>query len=222
MVMSAIPRRLATVLDQPHSSDQDLVDRVLAGERLLFAVLVRRYNQRLYRIVRSIVRNDAEAEDVVQQALVSAFHKLAQFRADAAFSTWLSRIAMNEALGRIRDRRRFGPVELVEDDRQEPFPTPAEELYRRELGCLLESEIDLLPDTLRTVLVLRDVQELDTAETAACLGITESAVRVRLHRARHALQERLSRVMEASPEVFRFDGERCDRTLIAVASALSL
>jgi RNA polymerase sigma-70 factor (ECF subfamily) len=221
--MPSLSHQVQEVLAAAPASDDELLARVRRGERAAFAGLVRRYNQRLYRIVRSILRDDAEAEEVVQHVLVTAFHKLDQFRGDALFATWLSRIAINEAMGRVRARHRHG-LELVDGHGElaDAGPSPAEAVYHREMRALLEAEIDLLPDNLRVVLVLRDVQELDTAETASCLGLTEAAVRVRLHRARNLLQERLSRVMEAFPEAYRFAGARCDRMLGAVAAALDL
>ncbi len=212
MGMSIVARTLPREDPAP---DEELVRRILAGEQALYAVLMRRYNQRLYRAVRAIIRQDHEAEDVVQHAYVAAYHNLGQFRGDAKFSTWLTRIAVNEALGRIRKSGR-GEIQVV----MEMEPTPEEHAYRREIGELLEHHIDGLPESMRVVFVMRDVEELNTAETAECLGISEEAVRVRLHRARTLLQEQLSRVIESAPEAFRFDGARCDRIVVGVTSRL--
>ena len=210
--MSNSPRQLPR---EDPATDDELVKRILGGEQVLFAELMRRYNQRLYRAVRAIVRQDDEAEDVVQHAYVAAYKNLGQFRGEAKLSTWLTRIAVNEALSRVRKNGR-GEMEVV----IEQEPTPEDLAYRAEVGRILEQQIDELPEGMRVVFVMREVEELDTAETSACLGISEEAVRVRLHRARHLLQERLSRVLESAPEAFRFDGDRCDRIVFGVMARL--
>ena len=205
-------------------ADLRLVERVLDGERDCFAPLMRRYNQRVYRAVRAIVRDDHEAEDVTQQAYVLAYRKLAQFRGQARFGTWLTRIAVHEALSRRRVRTRRGDVALIEPDHQsvaDSGPSPEEAAARRELAHLLESHVDALPEAYRTVFVLREVEELDTAETAECLNLSPEAVRVRLHRARHLLQSSLTEAVGlAAPDAFRFDGERCDRIVAGVMAQI--
>lgn len=206
-------------------SDPELIDRIQAGERQLFERLVRRHNQRLYRIVRAILRDDAEAEDVVQQAHVTAYRQLARFRGEASYARWLTRIAVNEAYGRMRRRKRRAVISLEEaadEATMRRMSTPEDETYSLELGRLLERHIDDLPDSLRTVFITREVEELDTAETAEALGLSEAAVRVRLHRARSALQASLARAMAAAPAAFRFDGERCDRLTRSVLGELGL
>lgn len=215
--------RLAELPDRDPGEDGELVARVLAGETAVYAVLLRRYNQRLYRAVRAIIRQDHEAEDVVQQAYVTAFDKLAQFRGDASFGTWLTKIAVHEALGRLRKAgHRRAHLELVDPgtgmDRQRGDPELAAQ--RRQMGGILERSIDELPDKLRIVFVLRDVEELNTAEAAACLDLSEEAVRVRLHRARSLMREQLSAVLEAAPDAFHFAGTRCDRIVLGVMSRL--
>lgn len=205
-------------------SDSELVAAVCAGDSARFADLVRRHNQVMFRACRAILRDDTEAEDAVQAAWLSAYRALAGFRADAAFRTWVTRIAVNEATGRLRRRQRLALVPL--EDTTMAAPTdPAHDHFLQELGALLERQIDALPDGMRAVLVLRDVIELDTAETAACLGIAEEAVRVRLHRARHALARSLGdtggAVERAAPQVWRFDGERCARVQRAVMAAIT-
>lgn len=209
------------------ASDDDLVRRILAGDRSLYAVLLRRYNQRLFRAARAILRRDDEAEDAVQQAWVAAFEKLDQFRHESAFATWLTRIAVNEALGRVRTRTRRGDLSLVDgaDDSTMATeePSPEEDVAAREMGAMLERTIDRLPEIYRVVFVLREVEEMGTAETAACLGITEETVRVRLHRARHMLQESLTEALgSAGVGVFRFAGERCDRIARAVLGRIGV
>jgi RNA polymerase sigma-70 factor, ECF subfamily len=206
--------------DPSQASDGDLVAAVLAGERARFGVLVRRHNQRLYRAARAILGDDAEAEDVVQDAYVRAYRNLAQFRGDAAFSTWLTRIAVHEAIARRRARARVADV-AVEDLVMASERSPEHEALHAERVRLLEREIDALPDGLRTVLVLRDVEELDTAATAETLLLSEEAVRVRLFRARRALAEAVGLAFEAvAPSAYRVAGPRCDRLSARVAAAL--
>lgn len=206
-------------------SDVELIERIRDGEPRLFGVLVQRHNQRLFRIVRAILRDDAEAEDVVQQSHVTGFRQLEQFRGESSYATWLTRIAVNDAYGRLRRRKRDAVVALDDaggDATMSRAATPEDETYQHELGRLLERNIDELPDMLRVVFVMREIEELDTAETAATLGLTEAAVRVRLHRARSALQSSLTRSMASAPAAFRFDGARCDRITHGVLAALDL
>src|SRR5262245_26578576 len=185
-------------------SDQELVDRVRGGARDEFEVLVRRHNQRLYRAARAIMKSDDEAEDIVQQAWLEVFRNLAQFRGDAAFTTWATRIAVNAAINHARKRPVVAEVaDAVAADQ------PEEDVARAELGKLLEECLEQLPQGNREVMVLRDVLELDTAETAETLGLTEEAVRVRLHRARAALAADLTERMIS--KVYSFAGERCAR-----------
>jgi RNA polymerase sigma-70 factor (ECF subfamily) len=185
------------------ADDVAVVAQILAGYRAEFEILVRRHNQRLYRAARAITRSDADAEDVLQQTWLAIYKNLGRFRGDAAFATWATRIAVNEAIAITRKRPLLAEVPEVAD-----AETPAQELDRAELGKLLEHCLAQLPQGNREVMVLRDVLELDTAETAACLGLTEEAVRVRLHRGRAAVAAALDHRMA---DVYGFDGARCDR-----------
>jgi RNA polymerase sigma-70 factor (ECF subfamily) len=206
-------------------TDEDVVARVRAGETALFEVLMRRHNQRIFRAARAILRDDGEAEDVMQEAYVRAFAQLDQFEGRAQWSTWVTRIAVNEALARIRRRGRFvdNDVDGREDattdqpDQRADLPLqadPEDLTAARELHVFLERAVDALPDMYRTVFVLRDVQGLSTAETAACLGITEELVKVRLHRARAEVRRKLDRnVGMATPELYGFHLSRCDRVV---------
>lgn len=219
--------RLAELPQCDSAPDHQLVGRILGGEKLLYAILMRRYNQRLYRTVRAIVRQDHEAEDVVQQAYVVAYDKLHQFRADASFGTWVTRIAINEAYGRIRRANtRNARLELVHPEGDEAMNDsehdPEHGVGRRQLAGVLEACIDGLPERLRVVFMLRAVEELDTAETAATLSLSEEAVRVRLHRARALMRERLAATVEASPDAFHFAGERCDRIVLGALEKLGI
>ncbi len=198
------------------ASDEAVVADVRRGDAARFEILMRRHNQRLFRTARAILRDDAEAEDVVQQAYLAAFAKLDQFRGDARFSTWLTRIAVHEALKRLRRQGRLADLDVVEaadEDALSAGPrTPEDDASGGELRALLEDAIDSLPESYRVVFVMRDVEELDTRETAECLELSEEAVRVRLHRARKALREWLyERADELTAEAFHFAGERCER-----------
>ncbi|MGC3996694.1 MAG: RNA polymerase sigma factor [Anaeromyxobacter sp.] len=202
--------------------DAQVVGRVLAGETALFELLIRRYNGRVYRALRAILRDEAEVEDAMQQAYVRAYVHLAEFRGEASFSTWLTRIAVNEGLGRLRAPVREVPLELGADAATEG-PSPEEAAAARETMTLLERAIDGLAVHHRTVYVLREVEGLSTAEVARVLGITEDAAKVRLHRARLALRDGLAEAVgEAAPAAFRFLAPRCDRVVAAVMGALAV
>jgi RNA polymerase sigma-70 factor, ECF subfamily len=203
----------------PSDTDAEIIAAVRSGYRARFAELVRRHNQRLYRACRAVLGDDAEAEDAVQATWISAFRSLDGFRGDAAFGTWLTRIAIREAAARRRKLGRLQPV--VAPPADDDPPDPERLAVNEQLGRLLGQRLDELPDGMRAVLVLRDVLELDTAETAAALGIGEEAVRVRLHRARHALARSLAELVDGGlPSTWRFDGERCARTVAAVMAAV--
>lgn len=198
-------------------TDRDVITRVLDGQTVAFEVLVRRYNQRMYRAARAITQTDVDAEDVLQQAWLRVFNHLGQFRGDASFATWAVRIAVNEAIALTRKRPMV--AEVVDSASEE---APDAELARAQLGTLLEACLANIPQGNREVMVLRDVLELDTAETAACLGLTEEAVRVRLHRARAAVAAAVTeQLAEHAREIYAFDGERCDRMTAAVMCNVS-
>ena len=204
-------------------SDEDVVHKILEGEIELFEILMRRHNRRLFRAARSILRNDWEAEDVVQDAYVRAYTHLASFEGRAKFSTWLTRIAVYEALARKRRDSRMDEMEvevLAAGDRMNR--NPEQQAMDGQLRESIEKAIDQLPLRYRTVFVLRDVQGLDTAETAECLGIEEQAVKTRLHRARNVLKDVLAVQTGATVEhAFNFLGERCDRIVARVMARIS-
>lgn len=214
--------RPSPAIDAGDRSDASLVAGVLAGETALFELLMRRHNERIYRAARAIVRDEQEAEDVMQQAYVNAFTHLRQFEGAAQFSTWLTRIAVHEALARVRRRGRYRAFD-EEHDNVEPFMPrtssvgPEHEAVTGELRRMLEWAIDGLPDGMREVFVLREVEGMSTAEAAACLGVSEDVVKTRLSRARAALRRRLmARTGAAAPDAFRFLRPRCDRIVAAV------
>jgi RNA polymerase sigma-70 factor (ECF subfamily) len=206
------------------ASDESLVQSVRRGEVSRFSELIQRHNGSLYRVARSIVRDDHEAEDVVQQAHVAAFMHLHEFEGRAKYSTWLARIAAHEAFARLRHRRR---VRALADDGARtpsapPSDTPEEVLSRNELARAVESAIDELPHPYRSAFVLRHVEGLDTSEAAAWLGVSEANLRVLLHRARALLKDRiLEQARITADEVFSFGGARCARTTARVLATLA-
>lgn len=199
--------------------DLEVVSRVLDGDAELFPVLMRRYNQRLYRVARSVLGNDAEAEDVLQEAYMKAFTHLAQFEGRASFATWLTRIALYEALRRRRAQSRSVQLDAVADDLEAPVPNPERNAANGELRRLLETSIDALPPAFRTVLVLRDVEGLRTAEVADALEIPEQTVKTRLFRARRSLRVSLAELIgEDARRLFEFGDARCDRLVDRMAA----
>jgi RNA polymerase sigma-70 factor (ECF subfamily) len=207
-------------------TDEEVVGRVLTGQTALFEILMRRYNERMYRVARAIVRDDSEAEDVMQQAYVNAYANLRQFAGKARFSTWLTRIAVNESLARARRRGKYEPYD---DDGSTVEPIMAEQArddperqaFSEELRALLEWAIDKLPDGTREVFVLREVEGLSTAEAAAALGVSDDVVKTRLSRAKVALRRTvIERTGATSPGVFRFYRPRCDRVVARVLAVI--
>ena len=197
---------------------------------------MRRHNGKLFRVARSILRDDAEAEDAVQEAYLDAYRHMREFRGGSQLGTWLTRIVINQALMRLRQQKRdrtvipFGPrnrgdredsepdVSHLRDDKAEPPPTST---LRAELRRILERRIDELPVAFRTVFVMREVEDMTVQETAECLGIPEATVRTRLFRARALLREALARDLDgATMDVFGFAGERCDRIVATVLAKL--
>src|SRR5450631_1378247 len=210
-------------------ADEEIVRRVLEGDLVLFELLMRRHNQRVYRAIRSILRDDAESEDVMQEAYVRTYEHLAQFEGRAQFSTWLTRIAVNEALKRLALRGRLDPLDeeqFEEEDGNMPafrstLPSPESTASNSELERLLEEAILALPVTYRAVIVLRDVEEMSTAETAEVLSLTDTNVKVRLHRAHELLRAELfARAGANCSQAFGFPATRCDRVVRAVFKML--
>jgi RNA polymerase sigma-70 factor (ECF subfamily) len=217
----------------PGLSDHDLVERVRAGDAAAFELIMRRHNRRLFRLARSVLRNSAEAEDVVQETYVRAFAKLDDFIGPDGFPAWLARIAYNEALGRVRGWDRVVSLhDYVSDGdgdadvrRIETMtsrqPDPERLSGNGELRRLLEDAIDALPDDFRAVFVLRAVEGMSIAETAAALAIRPETVKTRFHRARQRLQAALGARFDAlMPAAFEFGGARCDRIVAAVLARL--
>jgi RNA polymerase sigma-70 factor (ECF subfamily) len=211
----------------PHAPDAAIAARVAAGEPAAFEALMRRHNRALFRTARAILRDDAEAEDALQEAYIQAYGAIGNYRAEAKLSTWLARIVANEALMRVRKRTRRAAIVPLKpgaaEDEINEIPddnmdhTPERSAQRSEMRRLLEAQIDSLPDDYRVVFVLRAVEEMSVEETAAALGIPEATVRTRLFRARGLLREGLaSKIDLACEEAFSFDGARCDRIVANV------
>jgi len=209
-------------------SDEELVSRILTGETALYELIMRRYNLRLYRAVRAILRDENETEDVMQDAYVRAYLHLNQFAGRSLFSTWLIRIAVHEALARLRQRARVMQFDEVSPEADNSMlyshtETPEQYTSNAELGNLLEEAILNLPEQFRAVVMLRDVEEMSTAETADALEISEENVKTRLHRG-HALLRKslLARVSSNANRAFPFMGERCDRVVAQVLERIQV
>jgi RNA polymerase sigma-70 factor (ECF subfamily) len=199
-----------------------------------FRTIMQRNNRRLYRVARSVVKDDSEAEDVVQEAYVRAFGSLGAFRGDSSLATWLTRIALNEALGRLRNQR--PTVDLATLDTESagsskviPFPTmqpgtdPERAAAQAQIRHLIEAAVDKLPEAFRTVFVMRDIEEMTVEETADFLNIEPATVKTRLHRARRQLRQALDQQLASTlTEAFPFDGQRCTHTADKVLERLDL
>lgn len=209
-------------------TDQRVIERIRAGDTALYEILMRRYNQRLYRVARSILREDAEAEDVMQDAYIRAFQHLDQFAGHSSFATWLTRIAIHEALRRLPRRRRTMHLEDIDVAGEasmnmvETSPGPEQRASAAELSRLLEETVLELPAQYRSVVMLRDVEEMSTAETAEALELTEENVKVRLHRGHAMMRDLLcARVGGQGKNAFPFMGARCDRVVKTVFERLA-
>lgn len=206
--------------------DEDVVRRVLAGDAASFELLMRRYNQRVYRTIRAVLRRDsADVEDAMQQTYLQAYQALAAFEGTSSFGTWLIRIALNAAFAVIRRRQRVDALalgaEVDEMTRGARDEGPEDRAARSEAAELLERAVSRLREDHRVVFMLREVEQLSTADTAEALELTEENVKVRLHRARLALRDLLAEeVGQSAPQAFTFLAPRCDRVVHAVLSAI--
>jgi RNA polymerase sigma-70 factor (ECF subfamily) len=222
-----MPRMEQTVTNT--EDERSLTERVAAGDCIEFEKLMRHYNRRLYRIARAALRDHAEAEAALQEADLAAYRSMGRFRGEATLATWLSRLVLNECLGRLRRgarRQRVMPIvsSALEINAVAGIDTelPERIVARRQLGSLLESKLDELPESFRLVFVLRCVEEMSVEETARTLGIPEATVRTRHHRARALLREALEQELDlAERDLFEFGGERCARLISKVKQRLS-
>ncbi len=226
-VIAARPPNLSESAELLELSDDDVIARIRAGQTWCFELLMRRHNRRVFRALRAILKRDDEAEDVMQEAYVRAYEHLAEFRGDAAFGTWVMRIAVHEALARVRrEERSRGTAPLDEEAPamlSELSRTPEQLVNDQQLRVVLERAIDALPDDFRVVFVMRTVEQMSGVETAACLGIPEDTVKTRLHRARLKLQESVSGSLEMTCErIYDFHLSRCDRVVSAVLRRLGI
>jgi RNA polymerase sigma-70 factor (ECF subfamily) len=212
------------------AQDRNWVSSAAAGDVRAFESLMRHHNRAMFRTARAILKDDAEAEDALQEAYLQAYRSLGSFRADARFSTWLARIVVNESLMRLRKHTRrasivpiqaAAPLEEVEQVSDDNMAKPDSSAERAEMRRLLEAQIDRLPDAYRTVFMLRAVEGLDVRETAECLGVNATTVRTRMFRAQRLLRVELSRRFHGeSTEIFDFGAERCDRVVAFVLARL--
>ena len=229
--MSVLPHSLATLPGGSAAADDaTLVRRVLAGDPAAFEAVMRRHNRRLYRLARATLRDDAEAEDALQEAYLLAYRSLAQFRGDASLATWLARVVMNECRARLRrGARRQNVIPIARDAGDEvesvaglDHDRPEESAMRSELRALVERHLDALPDGLRIVFMMRSVEEMTVEEVAACLELPEATVRSRHFRARSLMRDALARDLDTSErDAFSFDGARCDRIVARVLERLA-
>jgi RNA polymerase sigma-70 factor (ECF subfamily) len=216
------------------ASDAELVRLVLGKDEAATRALMQRYNRRLYRVARGVVRDDSEAEDVLQEAYLRAFSGLADFRGDSSLSTWLTRIVLNQALQRLR-RRNDVPVSDIDQDAERrgaeviPFPAsqstidPERAMAQQQLCQLVERAIDELPCEFRTVLMARVIEGMSVEETAAAFDLQPETVKTRLHRARRLLKEALAEhIGPRFGDLFPFAGQRCDRITNAVIERLNI
>jgi RNA polymerase sigma-70 factor (ECF subfamily) len=204
-------------------NDEEAVSRVLKGETAFFEIIMRRYNQRLFRVARAILRDDHEAEDVIQDAYVRAYQHLSQFAGRSTFSTWLTRITIHEALARRRRRGRWEELEAVQKNQdstpilKSSMPDPEAQTAQAQARQLLQAAIEALPDDYRTVVIMRDVEEMNVAETASSLEVSEALVKTRLHRAHAMLRKELyTRAQGRVTDLYPFLGARCDRMVKSV------
>jgi RNA polymerase sigma-70 factor (ECF subfamily) len=227
--------RTALAIAYEKLADDQLAELARTGEPAVFRAIMQRHNRRLYRVARGILGDDSEAEDVVQETYLKAFHGIAGFRGESSLATWLTRIAVNEALGRKRKRRPtidLSGLDLIDEQGEarvlifpgvSPGADPEADASRAEVRRLLERAIDDLPEGFRVVFVMREIEQMSVEETASQLDILPETVKTRLHRARRllrdALQERLGSVLQ---DTYAFDGERCERMTQAVLDRMAV
>ena len=207
-------------------SDQEIIKEVLNGNTSLFEVLMRRYNQRLFRIQRSYISDEEAVKDTLQQTYLKAFKNLDSFRGEAQFSTWITRIAINEALKYLNKEDRYSDIHEIsgvisrKSHPDDNTNTPEENMIQRDLQRLLEKAVDQLPPKYRSVYMMREVEQISTKETAECLDISRSNVKVRLHRAKQKVRKQLEQQVE-NTDIFDFRGQRCDRMVYQVMQKIA-
>jgi len=201
-------------------NEEKVIESIKNGDTKQYELIIRKYNQRLYRIARAIIKEDSEVEDILQDTYLKAYQALSQFQNKSQFSTWITRILINNANARLKKKQRIESTDslswledkMVEDE----LTTPENRASNLELKKILEESIDNLPESLRTVYVMREIEGLNVTETAQCLDLSEENVKTRLHRAKAFLKEELYKRTKGDIELFRFGLERCDRVVISV------
>jgi RNA polymerase sigma-70 factor (ECF subfamily) len=231
-----MPRLPASSGAPGNAADTELVARTARGEQAAFEALMRRYNGKLFRVARAILKDNSEAEDALQEAYLQAYRRIGEFRGDSQLGTWLTRIVVNQALMQLRKQKRDRVVvpfrarsgspavdQEIEDVADQQTESPSDAVLRAEVRRMLERRIDELPVAFRTVFVMREVEDMTVQETAACLSIPEATVRTRLFRARAMLRRSLERDVDAATaDIFGFAGARCDRIVAAVLARLDM
>jgi len=203
----------------PVLSDEETIGRIISGEKKLYEVIMRRYNQHLYRIAMSILGSSEEAEDILQAAYLKTYEHLQEFQFKSGFGTWLTRIVINESLQSLRRTKRSPEFPAAEDQAETDKQTPLENVMNDELRTVLESSLARLPEKYRLVFVMREVEEMSISETMECLSLTESNVKVRLNRAKEMLRNSLSSHYR-STELYGFHLTRCDRVVSNVLARI--
>lgn len=206
-------------------SDDEIIARVVNGEKDLYALIVSRYNQRLYRVGLSILKDDVEVEDVMQVAYIKAYENLGKFEFKSSFATWLTRILINESLLRLKKRKQSPTLkddvlnsELYQQQKMDA-PTPLGNVLNSELKNILEEAILQLPEKYRTIFIMREIENMNVAETQECLGLSESNVKVRLNRAKALLQHSLSRYYKKE-DILHLHLSRCHRIATLVMARI--
>jgi RNA polymerase sigma-70 factor, ECF subfamily len=230
-----MPKQPASSGPLANADDTELVGRTAGGDHAAFEALMRRYNGKLFRVARAILRDDTEAEDALQESYLQAYRRIGEFRGNAQLATWLTRIVVNQSLMQMRRQKRNrvvvpfrGPADSPKGDREiedvadNQTESPSNAVLRAEVRRMLERRIDELPVAFRTVFVMREVEDMTVQETAACLSIPETTVRTRLFRARAMLRQSLERDVDAATaDIFGFAGAGCDRIVANVLARLS-
>jgi len=202
--------------------EDEIIEQIKSGNKSLYGLLIQKYNQRLYRIARSIVGKDADLEDIMQETYIKAYQNLGQFRKEAQFSTWLTRILINNANATLQKRHNLTPLTTDTEDIIDNHRSPDSALTNEELKYILENAIDNLPENLRSVYVMREIEQLSVHETAQNLDISEENVKTRLHRAKSYLKEDLYSKFKVDVDLFRFAGSRCEGVYKIVMSQIDI
>jgi RNA polymerase sigma factor (sigma-70 family) len=212
--------KLKTDVNTKSYSDEEIVDRVLQGETHLYEILIRKYNLRLFRISKSIINDDMEAEDIMQTAYLNAYLQLRSFKKKSSFSTWLTRILINESLLQKKKKVKQEQLSLNTGATEKDNQTPLKSLMNKELKVILEKAVSELPEKYRLVFIMREIEEMSTGETMDVLNIGESNVKIRLSRAKEMLRDQLSSYYKSS-QLFEFNLVRCDKVTNFVMGKIS-